>query len=824
MAYLPPSERPNEKFNFRLTKTNADKFEEEKANQSMRSMRNSKFSSCFAMLIGVTLSMLSLASAEGADDVMKKLKPFFDQHCMRCHGPEEENGGLRIDVLTSNLDDLDSVDHLQNILDSITTESMPPEDEPQPSDKHLLIASNILRNHINKAKKKHSSGGGKSLRRLTRTEFVNTIEDLLGVHVDEDRLQADGTSGKFESDVTGLYTTDVTLETFLEVSRTAVRQFIASRDLKPGFEVIPTKYSNSIASGSYDITASEVPPAGHLLARLVVWQRNPSDTNRIYIGPVDHSDSHEVTGTADEPQNIDIKIYQQAAEVNWRFQSELSNVKGQEAQASGKKKKKKGKKGKGKAASVDQSNLVEIQESSPINPLILGEIKSARYVSSQPFEFFKDLKNKDRLSDGAAKGIIRKFVTMINRGRPVDAEFVNRLNKVFLLGRRSGEPFWVALEEPLAVSMCSIESMFHLELGKTSERLSLSGPELANRLSYFLWRSAPDAELLALAESKELLKPNVKAEQINRMIGDKRFHRFLNDFTDQWLELERQDVIAVDNRLYTDFSEEMKPSMKRETVEFVAHLIRKNLPLKNLIDSDFLVINSQTAKYYDIPNIRGNKFRAVPKRAADSMRGGILTQAGILMQTGNGERTSIVERGVFVSRKLLGVDPPPPPPNVDALPTDGSNFAKLTAGQLVKAHLTAPQCASCHRKIDPMGLGMEEFDAVGIQRRTERRIEVTQGKKKNSVRFFEVPIETNGRLPNGKRFEGIDGLKKALLANENMLAESFVRALLSYANGRTTGTADDSVVKKIVDQGSEFDFPTFSMMKAVLYSDSIDSQ
>ena len=777
-------------------------------------MRSFKPIAIAALLIGLSIT----ATVDADDRLMKKLTPFFNQHCLRCHGPEAENGGLRIDELSGSLDDFASLDHFQNILDEITTGSMPPESEPQPSENELIGVSKILRSYIASAKKKHESGGGKRLRRLTRTEFVNTIEDLLGVHVDEDRLPADGATGKFETDVTGLYTTDMHLESYLEASRDAVKRFIASRNLKPGFEIIPTQYASSIAIGDLDIRATEVPPAGHLMVRMVVWQREPKPSNRIYIGPSNNTASYEVTGTPDEPQTIDIKIDQPANVVSWRFQSEISNI----ASTQAKKMSVGERRRAAKRSKVNQRNLLAIQQSFKIHPMVLGEIKNARYVSPQPSNFFKSVAGQNPPPDEAAKKIIRMFVEMINRGRPVDSEFVNRLNQIFVSGRRNGEPFWEAIVEPLAVSLCSVESLFHLELNASTDDANVSGIEFANRLSFFLWRSAPDEELLSLGKSNKLLAAQVKAKQIDRMMGDKRFKRFLNDFTDQWFELERQDLIAVDNRLYDSFEEELKPAMKQETVEFVSHLIRKNLPLKNLIDSDFMILNSQTANFYGIPNVRGSEFRKVAKRPADAKRGGILTQAGILMQTGTGDRTSIVERGAFVSRKLLGVDPPPPPPNVDALPTEGGSFAKMTAGQLVRAHLSAPQCASCHNNIDPLGMGLEEFDAVGLERSVERRLDPNAKRKRNRV--FEVPIETAGRLPNGKKYQGVDGLKKALLSNEKSLAESFVKALLSYANGRTSGAADEAIVKKIVNQASEYDYPTFSIIKAVLYSDSLDSK
>ncbi|MDB4766893.1 DUF1588 domain-containing protein, partial [bacterium] len=212
-----------------------------------------------------------------------------------------------------------------------------------------------------------------------------------------------------------------------------------------------------------------------------------------------------------------------------------------------------------------------------------------------------------------------------------------------------------------------------------------------------------------------------------------------------------------------------------------------------------------------------------------SGRGGILTQAGILMQTGTGDRTSIVERGAFVARKFLNDPPGDPPPLVSDLPTNDESFAMMTGAQLVQAHRDAPQCAACHNKIDPLGTGLEEFDAVGQFRTVDKRLnpnidQLTRRQRRRKENFFfEVPLETSGKV--GRRsFEGAQGLKKALIGNVDRVAEAYTGALLSMANGRESGVADETIIKDIVKRAKKVGLPARSILIAVLHSDAFKTQ
>ena len=723
---------------------------------------------------------------------------FFTQHCIRCHGPDREEGGLRIDKLTADLDDLESVDHYQNILDEITVASMPPEDEPQPNGAAIVEVSEALTGHIEAAKRKHESGGGRLARRLAKTEYANTVYDLMGVRLHAEDLQNDGTPGTFDTQADALYTTDMYFETYLQAARNAVRRFIASRGSKPGRHEIarkgpktpPPRKANKPrvelpGKQAAKLPGKGIPPAGYLIASFPCWDEAPnSDKPPVVSTP--SGDRFEVVGTKKAPYVIERTFDQSALEV-WTGPPRVH----------------------------------------------MGYVTLTQVVNPQPYLFFAEYRKKfsgrNNIPNAVGKQIFTQFAELMSRGRKVDPKLLAGLNQVFLAERQASQPFWEALVEPMALSMCTLEAMFHFEdKDFYNDKGSVSPIDLAGRLSYFLWRSAPDTELIQLAHSGKLMDPAIRSQQVERMMNDERFNRFLADFSNQWLELDRQDLIAVDQDLFRDFDVAVKRSMKEESIQFMSHVISENLPLDNLIDSNFIFINSAMARHYGIPGIKGDEFRKI-SLPRNTRRGGLLTQAGILMQTGTGDRSSIVERGVFIAKKMMDAEPPPPPPLVADLPNSGRDFERMTGAQLVQKHAHLPQCASCHKKIDPMGIGLEEFDAIGLYRDRDIRLipGYTKLTKKEKRRLkkptFAVPLETRGNLVTGQKFQGANGLKQALMRNKPRLAQSYVKGLLTFANGRKFSVADQAILDDIVKQAARDNYPARTLVKAIVESSAFTS-
>ncbi len=754
-----------------------------------------------------------------------KVVPFFKKHCVSCHGPDKEKGSLRVDQLVANLDDNYTLGHLQNIVDEMTVQNMPPEEEPQPDATEVVEIIKILTGIEREVKERHSAGGGRPVRRLTRTEFLNTTADLLGIRTEEEGLPDDIYIGEFETKAKSLFLTDMHINLYMDRSREIVKRFIASRNEKPGLRQVKTTYSELLKRSVFAFNTQDVPSAGHLTVRTHWWVKDPGDENKTFIGPAGGGPSYSISGTKSSPQVIEFTIDNSTDDITWAIIKAETPSKNKLAGGTVRENKK-ARARLGRVTLTDE-NLITVQQGVFEHPVILGKIEHIKTINPQPYEFFEQyLKSSDRLPDSAAYSILGKFAALVKRGRKVESSYVRRLNDIFLQGRKDGMSFWEAIEEPMALSLTSIDSILHFE-DRSKKSREVSGLELANRLSYMLWRSAPDAELVRLGRSGELLLPETKAAQIKRMMENKKFDRFINDFTDQWLELPRQEEIAVNHFIYKEFDPSLKPHMRNETVEFISHIIKNDLPILNIIDSNFLVLNEPMARHYGINGITGNHFRPVKRGSspAEQARGGILTHAGLLMQGTTGDRTSIVERGAFIARKIINRPPGDPPPLVEELPTTEAETATMTGAELVKMHAKAAQCANCHAGIDPLGMGLEEFDVVGLIRKEEIRpnpIFETLNKRARrnpKNRSISVHLDSRGRLYDGQRFNGATEMKRVLLSKKRDLAKGYIMALLSYTNGREAGLTDAAIVDKIIKETSSNNYPARTIIEKVANSE-----
>lgn len=343
---------------------------------------------------------------------------------------------------------------------------------------------------------------------------------------------------------------------------------------------------------------------------------------------------------------------------------------------------------------------------------------------------------------------------------------------------------------------------------------------LAERLSYFLWCSTPDDELLRLAYAGKLSQPGILRQQTERLLKDKRSERFVKEFLGQWLDLHEINFTTPDIQLYPEYDPVLHWSMVSESHAFFQHLLDKNLPAKNLIDSDFVTINRRLAMHYGIPNVTGMQ-PSVVKFPRDSMRGAVLTQAAVLKVTANGTNTSPVVRGTWVLERILGTPSPPPPPGVPAVEPDIRGA--VTLRDQIEKHRSDSACASCHARIDPPGMALESFDPVG-RFRTNYRILNPEfaGLKKydRRIRYDEgLPVDPSYQLSSGKKFANIHELKTIYAANEQEIARTLVDRLLVYSTGATTTFADQSAISEIVAVAEPEHFGVRSLIHALVQSE-----
>jgi hypothetical protein len=458
-----------------------------------------------------------------------------------------------------------------------------------------------------------------------------------------------------------------------------------------------------------------------------------------------------------------------------------------------------------------------------------------------------------------ARAIIEAFAAKAFRGKPVRADFLESLVAHFEERRKAGVGFVEALKAPLSIVLASPRFLYILEpveraADETPERsaqtpisledakktpspppaaskaapsapaqdgkpprVPLTNAELANRLSYFLWAGPPDARLLSFAEAGRLGSLHTMStsfmNEVDRMLSDARTNRFIAGFAHQWLHMTRLDFFQFNPRLYPKFDESLRHSARREVYETIRTVLDDDLPVGTLLKSNFVVVDDLLADYYGLPEVRGSVFRKV--RVPTGMpRGGFLGMAAILAMGSDGERSSPVERGAWVLRKLLHDPPPPAPANVPQLSRFGTTL--MPARELLTAHMEQPQCAQCHKRIDPIGHALQNFDAAGLWREQEYTESFRTWQIIDKKQTF--PIDTKGRLPGGPEFEGFFGLRDAVASHEEDFARGLIEHLVEYALGRPCGFSDAELVEGILKKSKSKGLTLRSMIHALVES------
>jgi hypothetical protein len=363
--------------------------------------------------------------------------------------------------------------------------------------------------------------------------------------------------------------------------------------------------------------------------------------------------------------------------------------------------------------------------------------------------------------------------------RPVTTQEIDKLVSFVTLARNRGDSFEEGVCQSLQAMLVSPHFLFRIEQGGEVSQ-AISDQELASRLSYFLWSSMPDDELMQLADRQTLHRPEVLESQVRRMLKDAKSRAVVENFGGQWLEIRKLESVKPDRQRFPTFDEYLRMSMRRETELFFENVIREDRSILDFIDADYTFVNERLAQLYKLPNVKGPEFRKV-SLSSDTERGGVLTQAGILTVSSYATRTSPVLRGKWILEKILNAPPPPPLPDVPNLDESKIGSAASLRQQL-EAHRQNTTCASCHARMDPLGFGLENFDAIGAWR--------TQDGK--------FPIDASGELPDGRKFKGPGELKAILKADRNAFAEGLAEKLLIYALGRGLETNDKAAVERVV--------------------------
>ncbi len=778
--------------------------------------------------------------AQPTADFEKVVAPFFEEHCNRCHGAKKQKGELRLDTLSRDFAGGGAAMHWGDVMDRLSAAEMPPEDEPQPKREEAAkvvewLAAKLREGEAARLAKRERV----TFHKLTREEYAHTIYDLLGVHFD-----ANDPTGLLEDpDWQGFER----IGSVLSLAPSHVEKYFAAAESVLA-EALPAKPPAKFFLHWDAIDLRGLPNRAELKergladkVRVDVWpgstfRGQPTETRPLvipasgeYIGRVKLSGmkpprgraphvainalllgrmlfEQDVVAPEDQPVTLEFRAHLNAG----THMIQLTN------EAPG------------------PSNLPRAGRADPARPFF--SIKDGRApwqtkltdeagVPLLPFLIVDWVEWEGPLAATAptlaqqeyappekgdlsqAREILARFAGRAFR-RPARAEELDRLVKLIEREMGSGEKFAAALKTAMLAVLCSKDFFYLVEGSEEENARRINDWELASRLSYFLWSTMPDAALFDAARSGTLHRPEVLRAQVVRMLRDPRIAHFATAFPRQWLQLRRVGMFVPDKKLYPAYDDYLQKSMIGEATAFFGEVLEKNLTLREFLDSDWTMLNARLAEHYQIPGVAEDRFQRIALRPEDH-RGGLLTQAAVLGLTSDGTRHRPVHRGKWVLESIIGKPPPPPPANVKPIEPTPANEPKATLRMKLAAHESDAHCAACHRKIDPLGLAFDNYDAIG-RWRTE---EIVGGTGQNPA------VNASGQLSDGRKFSDAAGLKKLLLADLDKFNAAFVEKLATFALRRTTTIDDRAALASLAQQGKAADYRLAAIIEALVLSD-----
>ena len=752
--------------------------------------------------LGGLLFGLFIATSSGQGEY-SEIVPFFNKYCVECHGPDKVEGAVRLNEVR----EIDAALWI-NIYEQMHYGDMPPAKAKQPSDE-LMEEMTELVDRISRDDRFTIATG---FRRLNRREYRNTVNDLLGLSGEyydpAGAIFPDDIEGEFDTNSMKLQiNNDLLLEYLRSASKSLDRALFTEQLEKPKVKRYVYKPNQLKAEGLFAGTNNE---------RAIL-----RDLGRIYPqaykSAVKATGKYKITAKAAgvKPQGIKnyngrvLKMEFRAASAGTVKTLESFTLKDNkmgvfEAEVwleqgalpylhfpTGARKPRVVFRNSKIINEPSDLMALDVREMTIEGPLDV-EWPPVSYKTTFMVEEMPDFENLSVRTE-----ILRNFISRAFR-RQVEQEELLRYKK-YLDSQYKSRGSWIeAYKRTFAVIMASTDFLYIKEnTGK------LTGFELANRLSYFLWSTMPDMELFRLANSGEILNRDVYIAQLRRMILDPKAKSFVRSFASQWLSLDELGLMAPDedDREYkVYYKSNLEHYMREETHKFFEHILVNNQPVTDFLDSDYTFLNEPLANLYNIPYRGGNELELV-KLPKNSVRGGLLGHASIHAITSNGVETLPVERGMWVLNELMGIPPPPPPEEVPAIVPDLTH-AK-TAKDLLKAHREDPKCFSCHQHMDPPGLALESFDIIG-------RYRTSYGGRSR--------IDPSGKFM-GSSFDDVRGLRKVLMSKKDTFTYNLIVKLAEYSKGRKLNRKDHQIVKRIAHDARLHDYKFMNIMGELLLSD-----
>jgi mono/diheme cytochrome c family protein len=786
------------------------------------------------------LAWVMLSSAGGAsraqtpaatpgDQNLGAFEGMLTQYCVTCHNERLQmpaGAPLVLDVATLADPGADA-ETWERVVRKLGVGAMPPAGSPTPGEAELDRFRSVLAAHLDASASQRRNPGRYVLHRLNRTEYANAIRDLLGVEVDvTDLLPSDGGDFGFDNIATALTTSPLLLERYLtaalRVADLAVGDAAAETD-KTTYPI------NKVVTQDHHVEGLPLGTRGGQL----VTHTFPVDGEYVFSGRLLDTVAEGLSGLEghDRPHTFVVTLDGRTV-----FSSEIGGMEDHNAQ---------------KVNAQVPRDEIDVRMMSPRIHVTAGahevgftwvERPEARQDVWQPvlratleahnpaglprleFGAIEGPYNATGVSDSPSRARIfscqpataadeascaTEIVSTVARRafrRPVSDADLDAPMTFYRDARAGGGDFDDGIRAGLARILASPSFLFRAELDPADlppgTPNQVTDIELASRLSFFLWSSIPDDELLDLAIAGRLREPGVLETQVRRMIADQRADAMMEAFTGQWLQLRNLDKVTPDLLMFPDFDDNVRQAFRRETELLFTSVVRENRSVLDLLDADYTFVNERLARHYGIEGVYGSRFRRVP--VTDPNRRGLLGHASILSLTSVANRTSPVLRGKYVIANLLNTPPLPPPANVPELEASADAERPTTVREQLEKHRANPVCASCHRNIDPIGFALENFDAVG-----QWRDETVEG----------LPIDSAGMLTDGTQVDGPAALREAMLARPEVFVGTVAEKMLIYALGRGLEPVDMPVVRSVVDRAAVRDYAMQSMILGIVESD-----
>jgi mono/diheme cytochrome c family protein len=758
----------------------------------------------------------------------------FDKYCVTCHNAKLKTAGLAIDTLDITHIGVHSQEW-EKIARKLRTAEMPPPGLPRPDSATYRSVVQQLESALDAAYAAHPDPGRVAVHRLNRSEYRNAIRDLLGLEIDGRALLAadDSAQEGFDNVATVLSVSPLLLENYLSAARWVSRLAVNDPTINPGVETF--KISKALvqdeqmneelpfgsqggtsihylfpADGKYNIKVLlrrqeydyligmgephqiDIRLDGVRLKRFSVGGEGKGMTApENYAGNTQGGPEWEVyMHTADAGLEVkDVPVKAGEHEVGVSFIRRVWEPEGilQPPQA-----------GFGRTTN-------EYYHGNPAVELVLiaGPYNTNTASNSPSRRKVFVCTPKDRAGEEpCAKTILSTLATRAYR-RPATDDELQTLLEFYRDGRKN-QTFDAGIQRGIERILAAPSFLFRIE-GQPSGLAAgtvyrLSDLDLASRLSFFLWGSIPDDELVQSAVLGKLKDRSVLEKQVRRMLADARSKSLVDNFANRWLELNKLSGLVPDTELYSEFDENLRGAMAEETRIFIESQMRADRSVIDLLSANYSFLNERLAKHYGIPNVYGNNFRKVT--FTDGIRGGLLGQASVLAVTSYPNRTSVTIRGRWLLSNILGAPPPPPPLDVPALKEAGANGQPRALRERMELHRKDAACASCHQRMDPLGFSLENFDAAGKWRT------VSDG----------APIDASAMMPDGARFNGVGGLRELLVSHKEDFARTFTSKLLAYAIGRGMEDDDLPAIRSIVRDAAPADYRWSSIILGIVNS------